>query len=80
MNTIRSTQILHCHTNREIYQGQALVAKEQDGISLRFSFPLEMERLLKNNGFEILEVYGDWDKNELNEKSISMVYVCQVKN
>ncbi|MFJ8066424.1 class I SAM-dependent methyltransferase [Psychrobacillus sp. NPDC096426] len=74
------TQILHCHTNREIYEGHALLAKEQDGISLRFSFPLEMERMLKNNGFEILEVYGDWDKNELNEKSISMVYVCQVRN
>lgn len=74
------TQILHCHTNREIYQGQALVAKEQDGISLRFSFPFEMERLLKYNGFEILEVYGDWDKNELKNNSVSMVYVCQVKN
>ena len=73
-------QILHCHTNREVYQGQALVNKEQDGISLRFSFPLEMERMLKINGFEILEVYGNWDKNELSVKSVSMVYVCRVKN
>jgi len=71
------TQILHCHTDREIYHEEALIAKEQDGISLRYSFPLEMERMLKDNGFEILQVYGDWDKNELNAKSISMVYVCK---
>ena len=73
------TQILHCHTDRQIYQGETLIAKEQDGISLRYSFPLEMERVLKDNGFEILQVYGDWDKNELNAKSTSMVYVCKVR-
>lgn len=73
------TQILHCRTDRQIYRGETLIANEQDGISLRYSFPLEMERVLKNNGFEILQVYGDWDKNELNAKSISMVYVCKVR-
>ena len=73
------TQILHCHTDRQIYQGEALIAKEQDGISLRYSFPLEMNRVLEDNGFEILQVYGDWDKKELNAKSISMVYVCMVR-
>jgi len=71
------TQILHCHTDREIYHGEALIGKEQDGISLRYSFPLKMERMPKDNGFEILQVYGDWDKSELNAKSISMVYVCK---
>ena len=72
------TQILHCHTNRQIHQGDTLIAKEQDGISLRYSFPLEMERVLKDNGFEIIQVFGDWAKNELNAKSVSMVYVCKV--
>jgi hypothetical protein len=48
------------------------------GISLRNSFPLEMERVLKDNGFEILQVNGDWDTNELNAKSTSMVYMCKV--
>lgn len=73
------TQILHCHTDRQIYQGETLIATEQDGISLRFSFPLEMERVLKDNGFDIIHVYGDWDKIELNAKSTSMVYVCKVR-
>ena len=73
------TQILHCHTDRQIYQGEALIAKEQDSISLRYSFPLEMERMLKDNGFEILQEYGDWDKNEHKAKSTSMVYVCKVR-
>ncbi|MBO0586918.1 class I SAM-dependent methyltransferase [Sporosarcina sp. E16_8] len=73
------TQILHYRTDRQIYRGETLIANEQDGISLRYSFPLEMERVLKNNGFEILQVYGDWDKSGLNVKSISMVYVCKIK-
>lgn len=72
------TQILHCHTDRHIYQSEALVAKEQDGISLRYSFPLEIERLIRGNGFEIVQAYGDWDKNALHAKSESMVYVCRV--
>lgn len=73
------TKILHCHTDRQIYQGVTLVAIEQDGISLRYSFPLEIERMLNGNGFEILQVYGDWDKNGLNAKSTYMVYVCKIK-
>ncbi|MBE1556672.1 hypothetical protein H4683_003798 [Filibacter limicola] len=44
------TQILYCHTDRQIYQRETLIAKEQDGISLRYSFPLEMEKMLKDNG------------------------------
>ncbi len=71
------TQILHCHTDREIYQKETLITKEQDGISLRFSFPIEMARLLEHNGFEVLHQFGDWDKNELNAKSVYMVYVCK---
>lgn len=72
------TQILDCRTNRRVYRGDSLIAEEQDGISLRFSFPQEMERLVAANGFEIVHVYGDWDENELHAESVSMVYVCRV--
>ncbi|MFS0690163.1 hypothetical protein AB1K89_13100 [Sporosarcina sp. 179-K 8C2 HS] len=73
------TQILDCQTQRRIYRNGALIAEEQDSISLRYSFPQEMERLLDSNGFEIVQVYGDWDENELHAESVSMVYVCRVK-
>ncbi|WP_339252251.1 methyltransferase domain-containing protein [Sporosarcina sp. FSL W8-0480] len=73
------TQILNCQTHRRIYQDSTLIAEEQDGISLRYSFPQEMERLIAANGFEIVHVYGDWEENELHAESVSMVYVCRVK-
>lgn len=73
------TQILNCQTQRQVYRDGTLIAEEQDGISLRYSFPKEMERLITANGFEIVQVYGDWDENELHAESISMVYVCRVK-
>lgn len=73
------TQILDCRTHRRIYRDNTLIAEEQDGISLRYSFPREMERLIAANGFEIVQVYGDWDENELHAESVSMVYVCRVK-
>ncbi|MCG7343641.1 class I SAM-dependent methyltransferase [Sporosarcina sp. ACRSL] len=72
------TQILDSQTQRQIYRDGVLIAEEQDGISLRYSFPQEMERLLAANGFEIVQVYGDWDENELQADSVSMVYVCRV--
>lgn len=73
------TQILDCRTHRRIYRDDTLIAEEQDGISLRYSFPKEMERLVAASGFEIVKVYGDWEENELHTESVSMVYVCRVK-
>lgn len=73
------TQILDCQTQRQIYKEGTLIAEEQDSISLRYSFPQEMERLVNTNGFDIVRVYGDWDENELHGNSGSMVYVCKVK-
>ncbi|MCM3709461.1 class I SAM-dependent methyltransferase [Sporosarcina luteola] len=73
------TQISDCRTHRRIYRDNTLIAEEQDGISLRYSFPQEMERLVAANGFEIVQVYGDWDENDLHAESVSMVYVCRMK-
>ncbi|MBY0122760.1 class I SAM-dependent methyltransferase [Bacillus sp. S/N-304-OC-R1] len=72
------TQMQHCMTKRHIYRKEELIAIEQDGISLRFTFPLEMKRLLHSYGFKILQVYGDWDKNELTAQSVQMIYICQI--
>lgn len=71
------TQILDCQTNRKVYRDGTLIAESQDGILLRYSYPQEMNRLLQENGFEIVQVYGDWDENALHARSVSMVYVVK---
>ncbi|WHT48480.1 methyltransferase domain-containing protein [Sporosarcina thermotolerans] len=73
------TQILDCRTHRRFYRDSTLIAEEQDGISLRYSFPKEMERLIAANGFDIVHIFGDWDGDELHANSVSMVYVCRIK-
>lgn len=71
------TQILHCTSVREILEGSNENSIEQDSISLRYVFPLEMERLLTDNGFEVLEAYSSWDKKPLHASSSEMIYVCK---
>ncbi|GAB3070581.1 class I SAM-dependent methyltransferase [Salinicoccus sesuvii] len=71
------TQVLHCSTTREIRDNGTDTYLETDRISLRYVYPLEMQRLLKQNGYEIVEVYSSWKKEELSESSSEMVYVCR---
>lgn len=72
------TQILKCDSTREILNDkEEVIAVEKDSISLRFVFPQEMERLLKENKFIILNAFGSWDKIPLNVDSSEMVYVCK---
>lgn len=72
------TQILLCTSVREILDGSEKETIEKDHISLRYVFPVEMERLLTQNGFTILERYGSWKKEPLKNDSSEMIYVCQM--
>lgn len=40
------TQLLHCRTERETWKGGECVNEETETISLRYTFPLELERIL----------------------------------
>lgn len=71
------TQILHCTSLREILDGTEVKKFEEDSISLRFVFPLEMERLLTQNGFIILESYSSWRKSPLSNDSSEMIFICR---
>ncbi|ANU18391.1 hypothetical protein BBI11_15695 [Planococcus maritimus] len=71
------TQILHCTSVRELLEVFNETPVEQDSISLRYVFPLEMERLLTENGFAILESYSSWDKEPLRASCSEMIYVCK---
>lgn len=46
-------------------------------LSLRMVYPQELEVLLHYNGFEIVEQYGDWEKNLLTEESRAILSICR---
>lgn len=54
-----------------------IVDKKTTNISLRYVFPKEMERILFSNGFEILNVYKDWNETPITNDSYQMIYVCK---
>lgn len=45
-------------------------------LSLRYTFPQEMEALLHHNGFEVVERYGGPDGSPLTVTSRLMIYLC----
>jgi hypothetical protein len=72
------TQILNSTLTRENYNNNGeLISIEKDSITLRYVFPLEMERLIEQNGFIIQNVYSSWEKDPLKKDSNEMVYVCK---
>jgi len=65
-------------STREFYNHEdEVISIEKDSISLRYVFPLEMERLIEQNGFSILNVYSSWEKDPLEKDSSEMIYVCK---
>jgi len=62
------TQILTCRAVHQ--QGQKSF---EDSILLRYTYPMEMTRLLQQNGFELLHLYGSWQKNDFHAQSPSMI-------
>ncbi|WP_025116388.1 class I SAM-dependent methyltransferase [Lysinibacillus fusiformis] len=62
------TQILACHAihhqNGKTYE---------DSILLRYTYPMEMMRLLQQNGFELVHLYGTWQKQKFHAQSPSMI-------
>ena len=51
----------------------------EDSIKLRYTYPLELQRLLDQHGFEIVALYGSWKKEELTASSVSMVVHTRLK-
>lgn len=71
-------QIQHYTTIRKFLNGKGKLVNEiRTNISLRYVYPKEMERILYGNGFEILNVYKDWNEGPLENDSHSMIYVCK---
>jgi SAM-dependent methyltransferase len=45
-------------------------------LSLRCTFPQEMEALLAETGFTVVARYGDWDFRPMIDDSTTLIYVC----
>lgn len=71
-------QIQHYITIRKYKNSKGDIIKERrTNIRLRYVFPKEMERILIMNGFEVLNVYSDWNETPITDDSYQMVYVCK---
>lgn len=72
------SQIQHYTTVRKFKDVDGRVVEEKrTNISLRYTYPQEMGRLLSENGFEILHVYKDWNETPISNDSYEMIYVCR---
>lgn len=45
-------------------------------LDMRCFYPLEMDALLKYNGFKVLHKYGSYDKQPFNSASMKQIYIC----
>lgn len=70
-------QVQHYTTIRKYLDEGNVVDERITSISLRYTYPKEMERLLVQNGLEILQLYKDWKLTPLSKDSDEMIYVCR---
>jgi SAM-dependent methyltransferase len=53
--------------------------KKETHIACQFTYPRELEALLHYNGFEVLQQYGDWNKETLSPSSPEIINICRAK-
>lgn len=63
----------------EIYDGDTneMVRKYTEEATVQMIFPNEWRMLLKTAGFEIVEEYGDFERNPFIDNSRHMLFVCK---
>jgi len=47
-------------------------------LDMRCFYPLEMDALLKYNGFKVLRKYGSYDKKPFTSASMKQLYICRL--
>ncbi|WP_042148172.1 bifunctional 2-polyprenyl-6-hydroxyphenol methylase/3-demethylubiquinol 3-O-methyltransferase UbiG [Paucisalibacillus sp. EB02] len=68
-------QIQHYTTIRKAQDG----SESRTGISLRYVYPQEMQRLAEANGFSLLHMFSDWHESPISSDSLEMICVLQKK-
>ena len=72
------TQILHCTTVIETVEEGEVAHVEKSSISLRYTYPQELLRLIEEHDFELVSLFGDWKKAAFSKDSTSMVVHCRL--
>lgn len=72
-------QIQHYQGLRKFWSGESLVEELRTSISLRYTHPKELVRLLDQHGWKLLHLYGSWSGAKLQEESCSLVVIAQKK-
>ena len=63
----------------EEYDQDGEVTKKTKNLKMSLIFRYEMEYLLEKNGFDVINVYGDYDRSEFSQKSPQIVCICTKK-
>ena len=71
------TQILQCTTVQKVTVNHVRTTYK-DSISLRYTYPMEMRRLLSEHHFELVSMYGSWKKEPFTKESESMIIRCRL--
>jgi hypothetical protein len=53
--------------------------KKETHIACRFTHPQELEALLHDNGFQVIQQHGDWNKETLSPSSPEIINICRAK-
>lgn len=72
------SQIIYWPSYRRWNDGKRDHEKETH-IACRFTHPQELEALLHYNDFQILQQYGNWDKEALSASSPSIISICKAR-
>jgi len=70
-------QLLHVERHYEGISDEDLANRKVMPFTLRYIFRYEMQALLEKNGFQVNEVFGQFDKRPYDYKSGEMIFVAQ---
>ena len=71
-------QVMYWTSYRRWNDGTRDHSKETH-IACRFTYPQELEALLHYNGFQIIQQYGNWDKETLSASSPGIISICKAR-
>ena len=72
-NQIISTRLIV----EELDAGREMVRRIYRDFQLRYAYRWEMHHLLTTSGFEVVELYGDFDRSPFDEGSTEMVWLAR---
>lgn len=59
------------------FDNMELIEKDKSGLRVRYYTIPELKNLFQNNGFKVIEIYGDYQKNKLDVNSKRIVLIAK---